>query len=87
VISDRVILEVARTLLMKLRTARRVPARLVGVGLSSLAIDATADQLTLFEHEDSKLSETDRDRLLARTVDRVRARFGDKGILPARLID
>jgi DNA polymerase-4 len=87
VISDRVILAVARSLLMKLRTARRVPARLVGVGLSSLAADATADQLTLFEHADSKLSETDRDRLLARTVDRVRARFGDKGILPARLID
>ena len=87
VISDRVILAVARSLLMKLRTARRVPARLVGVGLSSLAADATADQLTLFEHDDSKLSETDRDRLLARTVDRVRARFGDKGILPARLID
>jgi DNA polymerase-4 len=87
VISDRVILEVARALLMKLRAARRVPARLIGVGLSSLAVDATADQLTLFEREDGKLSETDRDRLLARTVDRVRARFGDKGILPARLVD
>jgi DNA polymerase-4 len=87
VISDRVILEVARSLLMKLRTARRVPARLIGVGLSSLAVDATADQLALFEHEDSKVGETDRDRLLARTVDRVRARFGDKGILPARLVD
>jgi len=87
VISDRVILEVARSLLMKLRTARRVPARLVGVGLSSLSVAAAADQLTLFEQDDSKLSETDRDRLLARTVDRVRARFGDKGILPARLID
>jgi len=87
VISDRVILEVARSLLMKLRTARRVPARLVGVGLSSLSVAAAADQLTLFEQDDSKLSETDRDRLLARTVDRVRARFGDKGILPARLVD
>jgi len=87
VISDRVILEVARSLLNKLRAARRVPARLIGVGLSSLAVDATADQLTLFEHRDSKTSETDRDRLLARTVDRVRARFGDKGILPARLVD
>jgi DNA polymerase-4 len=86
VISDRVILEVARSLLLKLRGARRVPARLIGVGLSSLAMDATADQLALFERDD-KLAETDRDRLLARTVDRVRARFGDKGILPARLID
>jgi DNA polymerase-4 len=87
VISDRVILEVARSLLAKLRKARRVPARLIGVGLSSLAVDATADQLTLFEMSDSRTDETDRDRLLARTVDRVRAKFGAKGILPARLID
>ena len=87
VISDRVIMEVARSLLAKLRKTRRVPARLIGVGLSSLAVDATADQLTLFEMHDSRTDETDRDRLLARTVDRVRAKFGDKGILPARLID
>jgi len=87
VISDRVSLEVAHLLLAKLRKARRVPARLIGVALSSLAADATADQLTLFERRDNALAETDRDRLLARTVDRVRARFGDKGILPARLVD
>lgn len=87
VISDRVILEVARMLLGKLRQARRVPARLIGVGLSSLAVDSTADQLTLFEARDSRTSETDRDRVLARTVDRVRAKFGDKGLLPARLVD
>ena len=87
VISDRVILEVAHMLLAKLRAARRVPARLIGVALSSLAVDSTADQLTLFEQRDGKLAETDRDRVLARTVDRVRARFGDKGILPARLVD
>ena len=87
VISDRVILEVAHALLAKLRAARRVPARLIGVGLSSLAVDSSADQLTLFEKRDSKTDETDRDRVLARTVDRVRAKFGDKGILPARLVD
>ena len=87
VISDRVILEVSHLLLAKLRKARRVPARLIGVALSSLAVDATADQLTLFERRDDALAETDRDRVLARTVDRVRARFGDKGILPARLVD
>ncbi len=86
VISDRVILEVAHLLLARLRAARRVPARLIGVGLSSLGVDSTADQLALFERRDS-LAETDRDRVLARTVDRVRERFGDKGILPARLID
>lgn len=87
VLSDRVILEVARALFAKLRTARRVPARLLGVKLSSLAVDATADQLTLFERRDSKLDETDRDRVLARTIDKVRERFGDKGIIPARLIE
>jgi DNA polymerase-4 len=87
VISDRVILEVAHALLTKLRAARRVPARLIGVGLSSLMTDATADQLTLFETRDSKTEETERDRVLARTVDRVRAKFGDRGILPARLVD
>jgi DNA polymerase-4 len=86
VMSDRVILEVAHELLAKLRRARKVPARLLGVKLSSLADDATADQLVLFNRS-SKLDETDRDRTLARTVDKVREKFGNKGILPARLID
>ncbi len=87
VISDRVILEVAHLLLAKLRRARRVPARLLGVGLSSLSADAEADQLTLFAERDTKLTETDRDRVLARTIDRVRAKFGDRGIFPAGLAD
>ncbi len=87
VIADRVILEVARRLFDKLRRARRVPARLIGVGLSSLAADATADQLTLFEHADSLLSETDRDRVLTRAIDRVREKFGERGILPAGLLE
>jgi DNA polymerase IV len=87
VISDRVILAVARALFTKLRAARDVPARLLGVSLSSLTVDSTADQLTLFETRDSKTRETDRDRILARTIDRVRERFGDKGIIPARLVD
>jgi len=87
VISDRVILEVADALLTKLRSARRVPARLIGVGLSSLLTDTTADQLTLFETRANKTEETERDRLLAHTVDRVRAKFGDRGILPARLVE
>ena len=87
VISDRVILEVGRRLLAKLREKRRVPARLIGVALSSLAADSTADQLTLFELADERIAETDRDRVLARAVDTVRAKFGARGILPARLID
>jgi DNA polymerase-4 len=87
VISDRVILEVSRRLLSRLRQARRVPARLLGVGLSSLAVDATADQLTLFRRNDSELTETDRDRVIARTIDRVRAKFGETGIFPAGLAE
>jgi DNA polymerase-4 len=87
VISDRVILEVSHRLLSKLRQARRVPARLLGVGLSSLVTDATADQLTLFQRRDSDVAETDRDRVIARTIDRVRSKFGEKGIFPAGLAD
>jgi DNA polymerase-4 len=85
VVSDRVILRVARELLAKLRAARRVPARLLGVALSSLAQDPRADQLTLFKADADPFTETDRDRALARTVDRVREKFGAKGILPASL--
>ncbi len=86
VVYDRVIMRVARELLAKLRKARRVPARLLGVALSSLAQDPKADQLKLFVATGSDpLTETDRDRVLARTVDRVRGRFGAKGILPASL--
>jgi DNA polymerase-4 len=84
VVSDRIIWKVARELLAKLRGARRVPARLLGVALSSLAIDPKADQLVLFETADP-LAETAKDRGLARAVDRVRERFGPKGILPASL--
>ena len=85
VISDRVIYTVARVLLRKLRMARRVPARLLGVALSSLASDPEADQLTLFERTTDTATETDRDRTIARVVDRVRARFGRDGILPGGL--
>lgn len=87
VISDRVILQVAHRLLAKVRLARRVPARLLGVGLSSLAIDAAADQLTLFERADATVAETNRDRVIARVVDQVRAKFGDRGIFPAGLAE
>ena len=85
VVSDRVILRVARELLAKLRTARRMPARLLGVSLSSLAQDPNADQPKLFKARGEVSGETERDRIVARTVDRVRDRFGAKGIIPASL--
>ncbi|HSA57788.1 MAG TPA: DNA polymerase IV [Gemmatimonadaceae bacterium] len=87
VVSDRVIMGVARELLAKLRKARRVPARRLSVALSSLSSDPGADQLGLFPGDRGPLAETDRDRALARTVDRVREKFGAKGILPASLVD
>jgi DNA polymerase IV len=85
VVSDRVIFRVAKELLAKLRAARRVPARLLGVALSSLAQDPTADQLALFAAAVDPLAETERDRVLARTVDRVREKFGARSILPGAL--
>ena len=86
VVTDRVIMETAKELLQKLRRARRVPARLIGVALSSLSEDPRADQLTLFPSGDQRL-ETDRDLAIARTVDRVRRKFGAKGIVPGALIE
>jgi DNA polymerase-4 len=82
VMSDRVILAVARPLLARLRAARPVPARLLSVALTSLAEDEAADQLALFERERDAIVETDRDRAVARAVDQVRARFGPDGIRP-----
>jgi hypothetical protein len=87
VVSDRVIMGVARQLFARLRTSRRVPARLLGVALSSFAQDPKADQLTLFAASAAPdpLAETERDRAIAHTVDRVREKFGEKGIMPASL--
>jgi DNA polymerase-4 len=86
VVADRVIMETAKELLQKLRHSRRVPARLIGVALSSLSEDPRADQLNLFQSTEPQL-ETDRDLAIARTVDRVRKKFGAKGIVPGALVD
>jgi DNA polymerase-4 len=85
VVADRAIFEVARSLLARLRSARRVPARLIGVALSSLAHDPDSDQLSLFEQPTEASPETARDRTLARAVDAVRARFGDELLLPGTI--
>ena len=82
VMSDRVILAIARQLLTRLRAGRTVPARLLSVALTSLAEDEAADQLALFERERDGIVETDRDRAVARAMDQVRARFGPDGIVP-----
>ena len=80
--SDRALYAVARQLLAKLRRARRVPARLLGVALSNFTPPPTA-QLTLFEASRTPL-ETAKDRELSRAVDSVRARFGRDAIAPGR---
>ncbi len=87
VIADRVIHGVAKGLLAKLRSGRRVPARLLGVALSSLAADPDADQLALFEAATSGEEETARDRALVRAVDKLRERFGADGIAMGRTRD
>jgi len=80
VVSDRVILRVARELLAKLRQARRVPARLVGVRLSGLTKAHDRDQMAMLGSD-----ETERDRGLARAIDRVRGKYGPKSISPGGL--
>jgi DNA polymerase-4 len=84
VISDRVILRVARELLATLRDARRVPARLVGVRLSGLKKARPVDQLAFDAISDAS-GETPRDRRLSEAINGVREKFGAKSILPAGL--
>jgi DNA polymerase-4 len=87
VVADRVIFTTARELLKRLRSARRSPARLIGVALSSLATDPEPAQLALFGGDEvpSDSLETTRDRALTRAVDELRGRFGAGVIGPGRL--
>jgi DNA polymerase IV len=85
VVADRVIYQTARELLRKLRRARRVPARLLGVALTSLTEPAEGAQLMLLS-ESARETETERDRSLARVVDKVRSRFGRQAIVAAPLV-
>ena len=80
--SDRALYTIARDLLQKLRKARQVPARLLGVGLSNFTTP-TVKQLALFDAPRAPL-ETAKDRELSRAVDAVRARFGRDAIAPGR---
>jgi DNA polymerase-4 len=81
--SEAAVFQTTRELLAELRRRRRTGARLLGVGLSTLVERDAPDQLALFER--AGRSETERERTLARTVDRVRARFGRDALLPGRL--
>jgi DNA polymerase-4 len=66
---------IAGELLRRLRIARRVPVRLVGVNLSQLTPDGGADQLVLFESGGAE-SETPKQRRIAAAVDHLRSRLG-----------
>jgi DNA polymerase-4 len=73
--SDRAVYAVARELLTRLRAARRVPARLLGVALSQLGAQGGEGQLSLLESPGDTL-ETERDRVISRMIDEVREKFG-----------
>ncbi len=83
VLSDRAVYAVARELLDRLRAARRVPARLLGVSLSQLLRADAEPQLTLLgsaPRAEGGGVETERDRVLARVIDEVRERFGPRAL-------
>ncbi len=82
--SNAAIVDVAQTLLEELRQQRRVPARLLGVGLTGLVPADEARQLALFD--EPVAGESDRDRDVSRVVDSLARRFGDDAILPGRLV-
>lgn len=82
--SDRAIYDVARELLARLRKTRRGGIRLLGVSLSGFTDRNGVEQLLLFTA--GQQLETDRDRQLARTVDKLRARFGSKAIVSGRTL-
>jgi DNA polymerase IV len=84
--TDRPIFDIARALLAKLRAARRVPARLLSVALTQFDGDEGSAQLALFDAGDAA-HETDRDRRIARALDRLRERHGRDAIGPGSLLE
>ncbi len=84
--SDAVIFNVARELLRNLRDQRRIPARLIGVGLSGFDEPDEATQLGLFDEADHR-RDNPRDRAISQAVDRLRSMFGDDAVRPGRLLD
>jgi DNA polymerase IV len=85
--SERAIAALAGELLRRLRRARRVGVRLLGVSLSNFGADRAPRQLALFADDArSGAPETERDRSLSRAVDRLRSRYGPDAVLPAALL-
>lgn len=82
--TDRAIYTVALSLLHHLRHRRRTGARLLGVGVSNLVRQAPTRQGDLFGERAAL--ESERDRVIARAVDRIHDRFGRSALQPARII-
>lgn len=83
IMSDRAVLRVARELLARLRRARPVAARLIGVALSGLVRTEGTKQLSLLG-ESEPGDETEKDRAVARVVDELRRRLGDDAVALGR---
>ncbi|MDZ7630711.1 MAG: DNA polymerase IV [Gemmatimonadaceae bacterium] len=84
--TERPVFLAARHLLRKLRQQKRLPVRLLGVGLSQLDDGDLAEQLSLLPDGAPLVEETPRDRALAVALDRVRARYGAGAVQPASLL-
>ena len=82
--TDAATYRIARELLAELRNRRRTPARLLGVGLTKLGSEDDPVQIGLFEEKDRL--EGHRERTLGHVVDGLRERFGDRVVLPGRII-
>ncbi len=83
--TDRAVFTVATSLLHQLRHRRRTGVRLLGVGVSNLVRQTANSQLELFG--DRPALESERDRTIARAVDRIRDRYGREALRPARVLD
>ncbi len=95
--SERAVSRVASELLGQLRAGRGGPVRLLGIALSHFDDEDTPlppalAQLGLFQDPATAAApeaEPDeaREQALTRALDRIRGRFGNDAILPARLVD
>jgi len=91
--SEQSVVRAARTLLRALRKRRRVGVRLLGIALSHFGDDLPLGaQLGLFPtpavpSPPDEPVEGDRERALTRALDRIRDRYGQTSIIPARLVD
>lgn len=83
ILSDQAVLRAARELLAKLRKARAAPARLLGVQLSNLVREDGPAQLSLLAAAGTR-DESERERAVARVVDRLRRKLGDDAVAIGR---